>query len=177
MGTLTDTAANQRGTIASNGTIDSDLNNFQFSPNYHVDLLLFRQILGTVSDAWYIRPEATYAFTDAISGSLAGIYSQAFFPQSTPRCWPTSANGTQSADDATGDHSCSQNNKPAQHPLGIEFDAELTYKSQIDANGGGLLASLKGGMLFPLGGFDISDLEEASTSFAWTIQTTLAITF
>ena len=176
MGTL-DTAANQRGTIASNGTIDSDLNNFQFSPNYHVDLLLFRQILGTVSDAWYIRPEATYAFTDAISGSFAGIYSQAFFPQSTPRCWPTAANGTQSADDATGDHSCNQNNKPAQHPLGIEFDAELTYKSQIDANGGGLLASLKGGMLFPLGGFDISDLEEASTSFAWTIQTTLAITF
>ena len=80
MGTL-DTAADQRGIYASNGQSDSDLNNFQFSPNYHVDLLLFRQILGTVSDAWYIRPEATYAFTDAISGSLAGIYSQAFFPQ------------------------------------------------------------------------------------------------
>ena len=175
MGTL-DTADSQRGTMLNANAQDSDLNNFQFSPNYHVDLLLFRQILGTVSDAWYVRPEASYAFTDAISGSLAGIYSQAFFPQSTPRCWPTETDGTQSADDETGDKSCNSS-KPAQQPLGIEFDAELSYKSQIDANGGGLLASLRAGILFPLGGFDINDTESGETSLAWTIQSTLAITF
>jgi len=175
MGTL-DSADNQRGTMTGDGTKDSDLNNFQFSPNYHVDLLLFRQILGTVSDAWYIRPEASYAFTDAITGSLAGIYSQAFFPQSTPRCWPTATDATSNPDGTTGDKSC-DSNKPAQQPLGIEFDGELTYKSQIDANGGGLLASLRGGILFPLGGFDISDSEDEASSFAWTIQSTLAITF
>jgi uncharacterized protein (TIGR04551 family) len=175
MGTL-DTADGQRGIMQTGNVEDSDLNNFQFSPNYHVDLLLFRQVLGTVSDAWYVRPEATYAFTDAISGSLAGIYSQAFFPQSTPRCWPTETDGTQSADDETGDKSCNSS-KPAQQPLGIEFDAELTYKSQIDANGGGLLASLRAGILFPLGGFEINDTESGETSLAWTIQSTLAITF
>jgi uncharacterized protein (TIGR04551 family) len=171
-----DTADNQRGTVTGDQTKDSSLNNFQFSPNYHVDLLLFRQILGTVSDAWYIRPEASYAFTDAISGSLAGIYSQAFFPQSTPRCWPTTTDATTNPDQTSGEKSCNSE-KPAQQPLGIEFDAELTYKSQIDANGGGLLASLRAGILFPLGGFEINDTETGETSLAWTIQSTLAITF
>ena len=175
MGTM-DTADNQRGTVTGDQTKDSSLNNFQFSPNYHVDLLLFRQILGTVSDAWYIRPEASYAFTDAISGSLAGIYSQAFFPQSTPRCWPTTTDATTNPDQTSGEKSCNSE-KPAQQPLGIEFDAELTYKSQIDANGGGLLASLRAGILFPLGGFEINDTETGETSLAWTIQSTLAITF
>jgi uncharacterized protein (TIGR04551 family) len=69
---------------------DRNLNDFHFSPEYHVDEILFRRILGTVSNAIYFKPSIAY-WLDldsrrqndvGISGSV--IYSIAPVPVSTP---------------------------------------------------------------------------------------------
>ena len=69
---------------------DRKLNDFHFSPEYHVDEILFRRILGTVSNAIYFKPSIAY-WLDldsrkendvGISGSI--IYSIAPVPVSTP---------------------------------------------------------------------------------------------
>lgn len=36
--------------------VDYTIDNFRFSPDYHVDLILWRRILGQVTDAVYIKP-------------------------------------------------------------------------------------------------------------------------
>ena len=69
---------------------DRNLNDFHFSPEYHVDEILYRRILGTVSNAIYFKPNITY-WLDldskkerevGISGSV--IYSIAPVPVATP---------------------------------------------------------------------------------------------
>jgi len=69
---------------------DRNLNDFHFSPEYHVDEILYRRILGTVSNAIYFKPSIAY-WLDldsrkendvGISGSV--IYSIAPVPVSTP---------------------------------------------------------------------------------------------
>ena len=69
---------------------DRNLNDFHFSPEYHVDEILFRRILGTVTNAIYFKPSIAY-WLDldsrkendvGISGSI--IYSIAPVPVSTP---------------------------------------------------------------------------------------------
>ena len=67
---------------------DSSLHNFYFSPEYHVDEIFFRRIMGTVTNAIYLKPSAAYWLDVAegrqlgLSGSL--IYSLAPVPVATP---------------------------------------------------------------------------------------------
>ena len=69
---------------------DKNLNDFHFSPEYHVDEILYRRLLGTVTNAIYFKPSIAYWLElDArrrndlgISGSI--IYSIAPVPVSTP---------------------------------------------------------------------------------------------
>lgn len=69
---------------------DRSLNNFHFSPDYHVDEILYRRILGTVSNAIYVKPSVAY-WLDldsskvrevGVSGSV--IYSMAPVKVATP---------------------------------------------------------------------------------------------
>jgi uncharacterized protein (TIGR04551 family) len=69
---------------------DRNLNDFHFSPEYHVDEILYRRILGTVTNAMYFKPNIAY-WLDldskkerevGISGSV--IYSLAMVPVATP---------------------------------------------------------------------------------------------
>ena len=147
----------ERGSSPSDS--DLALHNFQFSPAYHVDLLLFRRIIGTVTDAWYVKPEVAYMFDDMVRGSFAAIYSQAFDKRSTP---------------AFGGDTGSRR-------LGLEFDAELSYGIlNTTPTTDGFKASLAGGMLFPFGAFDNPNLPvdvPQSGSFAWTIQARLYVAF
>lgn len=57
------------------------LSSFRFSPDYRVDMLLFRQIAGTVNSAFYLRPHIGYNFTDSF-GLRADVISSA-----TPSSW------------------------------------------------------------------------------------------
>ena len=146
-----DQADTQRG-----GT-DTALRNFQFSPDYHLDLLLFRRILGTVTDAWYIRPEVAYRFDERVAGRINAVYSQAMRATSTSAA--ISAN--------------------PQSPLGVELDAEVMYGLDTNMERGQFMASLAGGMLFPLGGFSNPTLVPANQggNFAWTVLARVFFTF
>ena len=67
---------------------DSSLHNFYFSPEYHVDEIFFRRIMGTVTNAIYVKPSIAY-WLDVTEGRQLGlsgslIYSLAPVPVSTP---------------------------------------------------------------------------------------------
>jgi uncharacterized protein (TIGR04551 family) len=82
---------------------DRDLRNFRFNPAYRVDLILWREILGQVTDAWYVKPTLRYTFIDGLDATASIIYSQALYATSTP----------------SGNHK----------PLGLEGNFELAYRS------------------------------------------------
>jgi uncharacterized protein (TIGR04551 family) len=82
---------------------DLNVNNYRFNPAYQVDLILWRRILGTVTDAWYVKPSFRWDVLDGLSLGIQLVYSQAIYPQSTP-----------STD---------------QKPLGVELDVGVRYKS------------------------------------------------
>jgi uncharacterized protein (TIGR04551 family) len=102
------------------------VNNFRFEPDYRIDQILFREIIGTVTGVTYVRPHARWRLTEMGSGALAlqvaGVASWAVYALSAP-----------------GD----------KHPLGIEIDPTLAYQTRE-----GFLAALDYGVLFPLAGLD-----------------------
>jgi uncharacterized protein (TIGR04551 family) len=82
---------------------DPSISNYRFNPAYQVDLILWRRILGTVTDAWYLKPTFKWEILDGLNVGAQVVYSQALFALSTP----------------------SQVNKP----LGIELDLGVKYQS------------------------------------------------
>lgn len=100
--------------------------NFRFHPDYRVDRILFREIIGTVSDAVYVRPHVTWRFLDLgagrFSASLAAIASFAVESASAPG---------------------------GESPLGLELDPTLVYESRD-----GFLLALDYAALFPFSGLD-----------------------
>jgi uncharacterized protein (TIGR04551 family) len=101
-------------------------NNFRFHPDYRIDRILFREILGTVTNAVYVRPHVTWKIvrlgTSALSASLAAIASFAVQSAGAP--------GLKS-------------------PLGVELDPTLAYGARD-----GFGAALEHAVLFPLSGLD-----------------------
>jgi uncharacterized protein (TIGR04551 family) len=67
---------------------DHDLSQFHFSPDYHIDQILFRHIMGTITNAVYFRPSASYWFDlgQTRSVGLLGnfVYALAPVPVATP---------------------------------------------------------------------------------------------
>jgi uncharacterized protein (TIGR04551 family) len=72
----------------ANPPFDREVNNFRFHPDYRIDRILFREILGAISDAGYVRPHLRYDLVEGIGGKLtvglAGILSFAVAPESAP---------------------------------------------------------------------------------------------
>ena len=105
---------------------DNRVDNFRFHPDYRVDRILWREVVGTVTDAVYLRPHvrATVfkAAPGALTAALAGVASFAVTSASTP--------GQKS-------------------PLGVELDPTLSYASRD-----GFGAAIDYGALFPLAGLD-----------------------
>jgi len=100
------------------------LDRFSFHPDYRVDRILFRELVGTLTDAAYLRPHARVRLWGSPAGSLeASVFAVASFALS-----PTSAPGGDS-------------------PLGVELDPGLRYTSSV-----GFAASLEQATLFPLSG-------------------------
>jgi uncharacterized protein (TIGR04551 family) len=67
---------------------DHTIRDFKFSPDYHVDSILFRYLLGTVTNAIYFKPAVSY-WLDLQKNRQLGlnasfIYSVAQVPVSTP---------------------------------------------------------------------------------------------
>ena len=86
--------------VADCQSVDDNVTNFRFDPDYQVDLILFREILGTVTDAFYVKPHIAYNLTENLGARLDVIYSHALLASSTPG---------------------------QQNPLGVEFDVTGFY--------------------------------------------------
>jgi uncharacterized protein (TIGR04551 family) len=71
--------ANQLG-----GTGDNTLTRFQFNRDYHVDLIMWRHLMGAVNNAAYIKPFLSYDLTKSIMFKVANISSFAMNSVSTP---------------------------------------------------------------------------------------------
>lgn len=142
------------------GSTKGTLNNMPFSPDYHVDLLLYRRLIGTISESWYLKPEAGYRFNEILWSKISAMYAQAFLARSTPS---------------------GLGNNP-RTPLGIELNAEIGYGAhdiQGELERGRLHASLLGGVLFPLAGManPLAAADKVSGTLAWTIQARMYLPF
>jgi uncharacterized protein (TIGR04551 family) len=108
---------------------DNYIRNFRFNPAYRVDYVLFRQILGQVTDAMYLKPKLRWDILPGLALDFALIYSRAMERKSTP--------------------SVDLNGNGGSANLGIEADTGVTYTS-----GDGFIAWLQWGFLEPLGGLN-----------------------
>ena len=135
----------------------------RFNPDYHVDLILFREVIGTVTNAYYARPHVVTKFLDSgvqhFEIELASIASRAFDEAGTP----------------AGDSAW----------LGLELDASLRY-----LDGDSFLAALDAGVLLPFSGLDAVEgnsrlnsyqagnfNDSTGASMAWTLQGRLSWSF
>jgi uncharacterized protein (TIGR04551 family) len=111
---------------------------FSFSPDYRVDLILFRHILNRVQGAYYFRPSVDYDFSrnpngQKLGGGAAVIWSRASEFVQTPA---------------------------HRRDLGVEIDLTLYYQSKDGSLNddpdkmGGFYTMLQYGVLFPLWGLD-----------------------
>jgi uncharacterized protein (TIGR04551 family) len=82
---------------------DTTIDNFRFHPNYRIDLILFRRIVGLVTDVAYFRPMLRYRVGPMLTVEGAAIASIAMFGSSTPG---------------------------GSNPLGIEADVALNYEQE-----------------------------------------------
>ncbi|MBW2702058.1 MAG: TIGR04551 family protein [Deltaproteobacteria bacterium] len=108
---------------------DNRIDNFRFHPDYRIDRILFRELVGTVTDCFYIRPHVRYRLLELGGrGHLTvGLFAVASFALES-----ASAPG-------------------GEHPLGIELDPTLAY---VDRLGFSVVAEYA--ILLPLAGLDNS---------------------
>lgn len=109
-----------------NTCTDNEINNFRFNRDFRVDMILYRELLGGITDSFYIKPRAKYRITHGFEAFAALIYSRAIFAESTP----AGAFGN-------GDPN-----------LGVEINAGAKYETED-----GFFGQVQYGILFPLGGF------------------------
>src|SRR5207237_2253754 len=85
------------------------INNFVFNRAFNVDMILFRNLVTSVTSAWYAKPSLRYRPTGRKTGggddsgfelNAGVIYSQAWFSENTPG---------------------------QELPLGLELNAGITY--------------------------------------------------
>jgi uncharacterized protein (TIGR04551 family) len=79
------------------------IHHFYFDPDYHVDLILFRRILGTVNNAAYFKPGVSYDIVDNFGARVDLLYAIA----DNPIAYPGNS-----------------------YNLGLEIDAALLYKNE-----------------------------------------------
>ena len=110
---------------------DHTVDNFRFNPDFRIDQILFREIIGTITDAIYLRPHASTTLASAGHGKLELIAALI-------ASWAVKATSTPSG----------------KRALGVELDPELRYTHKD-----GFAISLAYGVLFPGAAFDSSTLE------------------
>ncbi|MCU0696982.1 MAG: TIGR04551 family protein [Myxococcaceae bacterium] len=116
---------------ASGACGDRVIRNFRFNRDYRMDMILYREILGGVTDSLYIKPKVQYRITQGFNAFAGIIYSRAIYAESTP----SAANVTATT--------------PPDPNLGLEINAGARYETED-----GFYAQAQYGILFPLGGFN-----------------------
>lgn len=117
--------------LATQPVGQKNVTNFSFHPDYRIDLILWRQILGRIAGAYYLAPAISYDILRSEFGRVLGarvdfIYSRAMYQQQTYSSEPN---------------------------LGAEIDVSIYYRTE---NGpqftDGFFAAFQFGALFPLNG-------------------------
>lgn len=125
---------------------DSTYSAFYFHPNYKVDLILHRNILGRVGADYYFRPGVQYDFLRHPDGQKLGGGFNAI--------WTRASNFLQ-----TPGH---------KRDLGIELNGKVYFQSKDGSlnddpdHMGGFYTQLEYGVLFPLGGLGYMRDERAN---------------
>ncbi len=109
------------GTCANN-----QITNYTFNPAYRVDMILYREILGSVTDSIYVKPRIKYRIVRGFEAWFSLLYSRAMFVESTP--------------------SYIYGNNDAS--LGVELNVGARYETDD-----GFFGQIQYGVLFPLAGF------------------------
>ncbi|MDB4958722.1 MAG: hypothetical protein JWO36_6291 [Myxococcales bacterium] len=110
---------------------DHTVDNFRFHPDYHIDQILFREIIGTITDAIYIRPHARTTLMTVGAGRIE-------LAAALVASWAVEATSTPSG----------------QRALGFELDPELRYASRD-----GFAFTLDYGLFLPGAAFDNTNLK------------------
>jgi uncharacterized protein (TIGR04551 family) len=63
---------------------DNDVRNYRFNQAYRVDQILWRQIVGGVTEAFYVKPTFRWDILEGVGLNAQLVYSQALHPESTP---------------------------------------------------------------------------------------------
>ncbi|MGD8824409.1 MAG: TIGR04551 family protein [Myxococcales bacterium] len=104
---------------------------FSFHPNYNIDLILWRQIMGRITGALYLAPAVSYDILRSEFGRVLGarvdfIYSRALYQQQTYSSEPN---------------------------LGAEIDLSIYYRTEEGPQfTDGFFTAFQFGVLFPLSG-------------------------
>ncbi|MEA2700218.1 MAG: hypothetical protein QOI66_4489 [Myxococcales bacterium] len=103
---------------------DHTLADFKFSPEYHIDQIFYRQIMGTVTNSLYVKPQIAYWFdlqnSRQVGLNASFVYSVAQVAVSTPG---------------------NSNN------YGLEMDVGANYRNTAE----GFYAGVTWGVFFPFG--------------------------
>lgn len=131
----------------ANPPFDREVNNFRFHPDYRVDRILFREILGTVTDAVYVKPHLSYDLVRDIGGKLSVGLAAVISTTPTIESAPGGANY-----------------------LGVEIDPTISYISDV-----GFRADLEQATFVPGPGLDNVELGlPATPAQLWRLRLTYA---
>jgi uncharacterized protein (TIGR04551 family) len=136
---------------ASFAPVNNKIGRFSFDPDYHVDLILFRRILGTVNNATYFKPGVSYDIVENFGARVDILYAIANRPVGYPG---------------------------NSYNLGLEIDAALMYRNEEEGFYAGLVYGVLfpfGALNFPAGIFPAQFVHQADT--AQTFQARLAVKF
>lgn len=142
-----------RNTLAEqDGSPNKEVTAFKFDRDYHIDLLLFREVIGTVTNAVYIKPWVSYDLFDSPEDTLGIrldlLYAQALEPEATP--------GNEAF-------------------LGFESDLKLFFHNKA-----GFMLDVESGLLIPGGALNYRPVDNANNrdaSLAFTLQGRLTIKY
>ncbi len=137
---------------STGGCTDPTIRNFRFNQDYRVDMLLFREILGGVTDTFYVKPTVKYRIADGFHIFASVIYSRAIYAESTPSAY---FDGTSVKGDPN---------------LGVEIDAGARYETED-----GFFAKLEYGVVFPLGGFGAPPTGTSTANIPTTTEAAMGL--
>ncbi len=132
---------------------DAAITNFRFNRDYRADLILYRELLGGITDSFYVKPKAKYRITQGFEAFVGAMYSRAIDSTSVPGI------GTNGQRDAS---------------LGIELSGGARYETED-----GFFGQVQYGALFPLGGFKWvgANLTDVNPEVAQAIRGSIGIRF
>lgn len=164
---------------------DDDITNYRFNPAFVFDMILWRQLVGTLTDGLVFRPSVQYDFSNEFGVRLDVIYSRALFGESTP------SGSFLGVPDAAQTSQVLLARSPDQN-LGLEFDTKVFYNSD-----NGFHFWLEQAFFIPFDGLDrvipstdendptvgglagsgITNAQILNAEFAYSLQLMFGITF